>query len=86
MGLEGAVRLAMRKQLDAIPEPDERERTVRALTELYRERAKALNAARVFEIDDVIDPAQTREVVASALTTAAAAGRLSGSGRPVDTW
>jgi acetyl-CoA carboxylase carboxyltransferase component len=83
MGLEGAVRLAMRGELDAIEDPAERERTVKELTAAYREHAKALNVARLFEIDDVVDPAETRALVAA---TFAAAGRASGSGRPVDTW
>ena len=86
MGLEGAVRLAMRKELDAIADDAERERTVQELTAAYREQAKALNAARLFEIDDVIDPAETRQVVAATLAAATANGRLTGSGRPVDTW
>jgi acetyl-CoA carboxylase carboxyltransferase component len=70
MGLEGAVRLALRKELDAIEDPHERERTVQEMTATYQEHAKALNAARLFEIDDVIDPAETRSVIA--LTLAAA--------------
>ncbi len=86
MGLEGAVRLGMRKQLEAIEDDAERERAVRQLTEIYREKAKALNAARMFEIDDVIDPAQTRSIIAATLATATAGGRLTGSRRPVDTW
>jgi acetyl-CoA carboxylase carboxyltransferase component len=83
MGLEGAVRLGMRKQLEAIEDEAERERTVRRLTEVYREQAKALNAARMFEIDDVIDPAQTRTIIAATL---AASARLTGTRRPIDTW
>ena len=83
MGLEGAVRLAMRAELAAIEDPVERERTVQELTDAYRSHAKALNAARVFEIDDVVDPAETRALVAA---TFAAAGPSTGSGRPVDTW
>lgn len=67
MGLEGAVRLAMRKELDAIADPDERERTVRDLTAEYEKHARALNVARHFEIDDVIDPAETRSVIARVL-------------------
>jgi acetyl-CoA carboxylase carboxyltransferase component len=35
-----------------------------------RTHASALNAARVFEIDDVIDPAETRQVVAATLRAA----------------
>lgn len=86
MGLEGAVRLAMRKELEAMADVEERERTVRELTAAYREQAKALNAARLFEIDDVIDPAETRAVIAATLTAATSQGRLRGSGRTVDTW
>ena len=66
MGLEGAVRLSMAKELAAMGE-EQREQTVRAATDAMREHAKALNAARVFEIDDVIDPAETRGVIASTL-------------------
>jgi acetyl-CoA carboxylase carboxyltransferase component len=72
MGLEGAVRLALRKELDAIPEADERERRVRELTAAAQDSAKALNAATLFELDDVIDPADTRALVAA--TFAAAGG------------
>ena len=86
MGLEGAVRLAMRSELEAMDDVEERERTVRELTAAYREHAKALNAARVFEIDDVIDPAETRSVIAATFAAAAREGRIGGSGRPVDTW
>ena len=67
MGLEGAVRLALRKELEAIADEDERERRVRELTAAAEENAKALNAATLFEIDDVIDPAETREVIARTL-------------------
>ncbi len=86
MGLEGAVRLALRKELAAIEDDEERERVVRELTDAERERAKALNAARHFEIDDVVDPAETRRLVAALLDAADRDGALTGSGRPVDTW
>jgi acetyl-CoA carboxylase carboxyltransferase component len=86
MGLEGAVRLGLRKELEAIPDEQERERRVRDLTDLAHENADALNAATLFEIDDVIDPADTRRVVAEtfartgshapAVTGAQAPGRL----------
>ena len=60
MGLEGAVRLALRKELEAIADEAEREQRVRDLTAAAEENAKALNAAALFELDDVIDPAETR--------------------------
>jgi len=83
MGLEGAVRLAMRKELEAIANETEREQRVRDLTAQMYENAKALNAAQIFEIDDVIDPAETRAAIARTL---AAAGTPEPSGRTVDSW
>jgi methylmalonyl-CoA carboxyltransferase 12S subunit len=85
MGLEGAVKLGYRRELEAIEDADERKRRVRELTEAALENAKALNAAMLFEIDDVIDPAETRRLLSS--TLAAAAGAPPPAGRSlVDTW
>jgi acetyl-CoA carboxylase carboxyltransferase component len=83
MGLEGAVRLAMRRDLEAIEDESEREARVRELTAQMHDHAKALNAAQIFEIDDVIDPADTRATIARTL---AAAGTPMPSGRTVDSW
>ncbi len=85
MGLEGAVRLALRKELEEIADSDERERRVRELTAAAEENAKALNAATLFEIDDVIDPGETRDVIARTLRAAGTAAPASRP-RPVDTW
>lgn len=85
MGLEGAVRLGMRKELDAIADDAEREDRVRQLTEAAQANAGALNAASVFEIDDVIDPADTRALIIA--TLAASDGRHSSERRRfIDTW
>ena len=70
MGLEGAVRLALRKELEAIEDEAEREQRVRELTAAAQENAKALNAAQLFELDDVIDPADTRRLIAATLAAA----------------
>jgi acetyl-CoA carboxylase carboxyltransferase component len=84
MGLEGAVRLALRKELEAIADEAEREQRVRDLTAAAEENAKALNAAALFELDDVIDPAETRGLIARTLAAAAPAAN---PGRGfVDTW
>jgi acetyl-CoA carboxylase carboxyltransferase component len=85
MGLEGAVRLGMRKELEAIDDPDERERRVREVTAAAEENAKAINAAQLFEIDDVIDPAETRARIAATLSAAGPLDRRAGH-RFVDTW
>ena len=74
MGLEGAVRLGFRRELDAIADDAAREQRVRELTAAAHEHAKALNAATLFELDDVIDPAETRRLVASTLAAAASSG------------
>ena len=86
MGLEGAVRLGLRKELEAIADDAEREERVRQATAVAQENAKALNAAQIFEIDDVIDPAETRTLIDATLTAAAARGDLPPLRRFVDTW
>ena len=67
MGLEGAVRLGYRRELDAVSDPTERrELEQRLLDEMY-ERGRAVNAAAVVEIDDVIDPVDTRRWILTAM-------------------
>jgi acetyl-CoA carboxylase carboxyltransferase component len=67
MGLEGAVRLGYRRELGAITDPAERQQRYENLVASYYERGKALSTAAAFEIDDVIDPADTRAVLISTL-------------------
>ena len=87
MGLEGAVRLGYRKELAAIEDPDERERTFQTMVDAAYEHGKALNSASHFEIDDVIDPADSRRWITSMLTSPPRPPRGPGKKRPVvDTW
>ena len=86
MGLEGAVRLGFRRELEQIEDHSEREARVQQLTEGAHEHAKALNAATLFELDDVIDPAETRRLIASTLAAAAQAEPRPAGHRFVDTW
>ena len=58
MGLEGAVRLGFRKELEAAGEG--REALFQQLLAQAAERGQALNMASHLEIADVIDPAETR--------------------------
>jgi acetyl-CoA carboxylase carboxyltransferase component len=60
MGLEGAVRLGMRRELEAIEDPEERERLFNEMVAGAYERGRGLNMAAYGEIDDVIDPADSR--------------------------
>jgi acetyl-CoA carboxylase carboxyltransferase component len=78
MGLEGAVRLGYRDELEAIADPAERQRRYQELVGALYQRGKALNVASVHEVDDVIDPADTRRLVhglLEAATIPAATGR-----------
>lgn len=61
MGIEGAVRLGMRKELEAAAEGKEREELFTSLVDMMYERGKAHNMAALAEIDTVIDPAETRK-------------------------
>ena len=87
MGLEGAVRLGYRRELDAIDDADERERVYQDMVDRAYQQGKALNAASWFEIDDVIDPADSRRWITRTLD---AAPEPSWRSRPkrtfVDTW
>ena len=86
MGIEGAVRLAMRRELEALNEPERTQRYTDAVA-AYRDRVSVRNVARAFEIDDVIDPAETRAVIAATLDAAAGPDdAFVASGRTVDTW
>ncbi len=60
MGLEGAVRLGFRDELAAVEDPDEREALFGSMVAAAHENGKALNTATILEIDDVIDPADSR--------------------------
>ena len=72
MNLEGAVRLGMRRELDAIADPVEREAAFDAMVARMYEHGRAVNTAEHFEIDDVIDPADTRRWIATMLRAASA--------------
>ena len=70
MGLEGAVRLGYRKELEAVEDPAEREVLFEQMVERMYTHGKALNTASHFEIDDVIDPADTRRWIMAILASA----------------
>jgi len=68
MGLEGAVRLGMRRELEAIEDPAERERAYETMVAAAYERGGGINMAAYGEIDDVIDPADSRRWIAQLFT------------------
>jgi acetyl-CoA carboxylase carboxyltransferase component len=65
MGLEGAVRLGMRRELDAIEDDEERERVFEQTVAAAYERGRGLNMAAYGEIDDVVDPADSARWIAT---------------------
>ncbi len=75
MGLEGAVRLGWRKELEAVPEGAEREALFQRLLAAQRAAGSAIPMAATLEIDAVIDPAHTRPWLVNALAAASASGQ-----------
>ncbi|WP_278921129.1 carboxyl transferase domain-containing protein [Pseudophaeobacter profundi] len=83
MGLEGAVKLGQRAQLEAIQDPVAREAEYRRLVDALYENGAALNAASLLEFDAVIDPGESRAEISRAL---ACAGPSTPAARYVDAW
>lgn len=72
MGLEGAVKLGFRKELEAEPEGPQRQALYDRLVAQQYENGSALNMAATLEIDAVIDPGETRAWLARGLASARA--------------
>jgi acetyl-CoA carboxylase carboxyltransferase component len=89
MGLEGAVNLAYKKELDAQETPEKRQALFNELVGKLYERGEALSMAAALEIDAVIDPSDSRAWVLRGLRAAPLGGRapIAGKRRPmIDTW
>jgi len=71
MGLEGAVKLGFKKELAAIKDERERQNLFDDLVSKAYERGKATEAASRLEIDAVIEPMETRDIILKAITSAA---------------
>jgi acetyl-CoA carboxylase carboxyltransferase component len=83
MGLEGAVRLGFKKELQAVPEGPEREALFQRLLAQQTAAGSGINMATTLEIDAVIDPSDTRRWVTAGLQSAKI-GVLQGAA--VDSW
>jgi acetyl/propionyl-CoA carboxylase alpha subunit/acetyl-CoA carboxylase carboxyltransferase component len=87
MGLEGAVKLGYRGELAAVEDPEERRRLYEEMVERMYQHGKAVNTASLFEVDDVIDPADSRHWITRALASAPPPTPRTGKKRPcIDTW
>lgn len=87
MGLEGAVKLGYRNELAAIDDPQERKAKFDEMVERMYRHGRAVSTADHFEIDDVIDPNDTRHWISRGLAAAPEAEARTGKKRPcIDTW
>ena len=87
MGLEGAVKLGFRKEIAALSDPVERRALFESMVERLYRHGKGVSAASHFEIDDVIDPQDTRHVITTALASVPAPPRRLAKKRPcIDAW
>jgi len=87
MGLEGAVKLGFRKELEAVQDSEERQKLFDQLLANAYENGKAINVASFLEMDDVIDPAETRKYIVRALGSIPPRERSSNKRRPfIDAW
>ncbi|MEZ5379948.1 MAG: carboxyl transferase domain-containing protein [Acidimicrobiales bacterium] len=87
MGLEGAVKLGYRNELAAIEDPEARAAAYQERVDRMYEVGKGVSMADHHEIDDVIDPADSRRIIAATLTAAGSPPKRQGKKRPmIDTW
>lgn len=86
MGLEGAVKHAFRKELEAIKDPAQRDAAYKHYVEESYKEGKAINMASYLEIDSVIDPAETRRWVMRGLKSVPAIPKNKQVQPFIDTW
>jgi len=87
MGLEGAVKLGYRNELAALEDPLERKKLFDDMVARMYEHGKAISTASQFEIDDVIDPFESRRWIIRALKSVQPSAPRTHKKRPcIDTW
>ena len=87
MGLEGAVKLGYRKELAAEEDPAKRTALFNEMVARMYQHGKAVSTASHFEIDDVIDPSDSRKWIMAGLRSAPPVPPRHGKKRPcIDTW
>jgi acetyl-CoA carboxylase carboxyltransferase component len=87
MGLEGAVKLGYRNEIAAVEDPQKRKAFFDEMVARMYEHGKAVNIASAFEIDDVIDPMESRRWIMAALDSSPPPASRTGKKRScIDTW
>ncbi len=87
MGLEGAAKLGYRKELEAVQDPAERKKLFEEMVARMYQQGKGINSASHFELDDVIDPLESRRWILTGLHSAPPPAPRTGKKRTqVDSW
>ena len=86
MGLEGAVKLGFKKELEACSEGPEREALYEKLVATAYAKGQAIQAATALEFDEVIDPADTRTYINQAIASIPTDQYKITPGRYIDSW
>lgn len=86
MGLEGAVKLGFKKELEKETDPDKKQALYDHLVKKAYDRGKATVAASFLEFDEVIDPKDSRQWIVTALESYSKSKEEMGGGRFIDSW
>lgn len=82
MGLEGAVKLGFRKELEAETNEEKRQALYEQYLKALYDRGKAQSAASFLEFDEVIDPKYTRDWIVQGIESHS----IKASHRMIDSW
>lgn len=86
MGLEGAVKLGFKKELETVKDEAEKAKLYEDLVAQEYEKGKAINAAETLEFDEVIDPTHTRKRITTVLNFQSNQSTASNNSRYIDSW
>lgn len=86
MGLEGAVKLGFKKELEAKSEIKKKQALYEKLVKAAYDRGKATVAASFLEFDEVIDPIDSRKWIVTALQSIPKESYQNQSHRIIDSW
>jgi acetyl-CoA carboxylase carboxyltransferase component len=86
MGLEGAVNITHGRELAAARDEADRAAIHARATEELKKRNTGIEVAAKFEVDDLIDPAETRHYIARTLEALPPVPPRSGRKRAIDAW
>jgi acetyl-CoA carboxylase carboxyltransferase component len=86
MGLEGAVKLGYRKELEAEKNFEKRDQLFRKLVDDLYEKGKGINAASLLEFDTVLDPAETRKWISMLIKNTKISSKLNKKTNYIDAW